>query len=81
VPSWLKEVLAELEKAKKKGKLPVSYAEAVGGGVREKAPTKSHLQPKLARDSLKMAGCNQLMGITMGELRGPRHSQLRRRVR
>jgi hypothetical protein len=68
VPSWLKEVSAELEKAKKEGKLPVTYAQVVDGGVREKAPTKSHLQPKLACNSMKLAGCNQLMGITMGEV-------------
>jgi hypothetical protein len=68
VPSWLKEASAELEKAKKEGKLRVIYAQAVDGGVREKAPTKSHLQPKLACDSMKLAGCNQLMGITMGEV-------------
>ena len=41
VPSWLKEASTELEKAKKEGKRPVTYAQAVECGVQEKT-THSH---------------------------------------
>jgi hypothetical protein len=58
VSSWLKKASAELEKAKEKGKLPVTYAQAVDGGVWEKASTKSHIQPKSVCDSMERAGCD-----------------------
>ena len=66
VPTWLKEASAELEKAKKEGKRPVTYAQAVECGVWEKTSTQSLSQPKAV--SLEMVGCKQMRGIMMGEV-------------
>ena len=58
VSSRLEEETAELEKAKGKGKLPVTYAQAVEGGVWEKASTKLLIQTKSACDSMEREGCD-----------------------
>ena len=61
----LKEASVELGKAMIKGKRPVTYAQAVEGGVREKMSMQSLTHSKAA--SLEMAGCKQVRGIMEGE--------------
>jgi hypothetical protein len=70
VPRWLKEALAELEMARKNGKMPVSQAQAAIGGVREKAPTKYLSQVSYARNSMMLGKCNEIQGKAMREVGG-----------
>ena len=47
---------AKLERADRKGKLPIMYAQAVEGGVREKVSTKMIIQTKSACDFMEKKG-------------------------